>query len=277
MQMMPLSGAQSESFQANRARGRVDLAVAGAGNRTLLRRLGEEGSLRVRFPAATGEFEAVLLNTAGGIAGGDRFEIAVEVGPGGSMSLTTAAAEKVYRALGRPARVAVSLTVAEGASLSWLPQETILFDDAGLDRTIAIDLDPGARLVFVESMVLGRAAMGERLATGAILDRWRLRRGGRLVFADGLRLDGAIAATLDTVASAAGGAAMATVLLAPGGDDIVAAVRGRESGYAGEVGASAWNGIAAVRLLARDGAALRRDLVAVLAAIGAPLPRLWTN
>ena len=105
-------------------------------------------------------------------------------------------------------------------------------------------------------------------------DRWRLRRGGRLVFAENVRLDGAVADKLALPAVAAGAIALATVLIAPGDEATLAAVRALAP-FAGEVGISAWNGIAVARLVARDGATLRHDLIALLAALGQSVPRLW--
>jgi urease accessory protein len=117
--------------------------------------------------------------------------------------------------------------------------------------------------------------MGEAVEEGLLADHWRVRRGGRLIFAENTRLDGAVVERLSEPAVAGGGVAIATVLIAPGDEALVQAVRALE--FAGEVGISAWNGIAVARLCARDGAALRRDLTAVLAALGQPLPRLWLN
>jgi urease accessory protein len=267
----------SEIFAANRARGRVELTAGVSGGLTRALRLREEGSLRVRFPASTGQAEAVMLNTGGGMAGGDRFEFDLRVTEGGHLVVTTAAAEKVYRALGPAAEIDVRVRVETGAALSWLPQETILFDRARLDRRFAIELAEDTTLVFAEALVLGRGAMGEAYTAGRLIDRWRVRRGGRLIYADGLRLEGDIAATLNSPASASGAAALATVLFVPGNEEVAAAVRGSAADFAGEVGASAWNGLAAVRLIARDGATLRHDLAIVMAAARCPLPRLWLN
>jgi urease accessory protein len=263
------------SFHANRARGRVELIVEGSGGESRVVRRREEGSSRVRFPAHSDPPEAVLLNNAGGIAGGDIFEVAVRLGDGARLTVTTAAAEKIYRSLGPSSRVDIRIVASGDASLAWLPQETIMFDRARLERSIEIDLDPGARLVFVEALVLGRGAMGETVAGGLLKDRWRVRRGGRLVYADGVRLDGDMVSTLASFASAGGAVALATVLMVPGNDEIVAAVREREPAFRGEVGASSWHGIAAARLVSRDGAALRHDLALVLTAAGCALPRLW--
>jgi urease accessory protein len=267
---------QADIFSANRAVGRIALAVDTAHGRTRRKRLHEDGSLRIQFPnAATDPLEAIIINTAGGMAGGDCFSVDVAVGAGAALIAGTAAAEKIYRSNGPDTAVAVKLSVAEGARLAWLPQETILFDRARLSRRFDVGLAADASLMMAEAVVFGRAAMGEAVVQGRLLDRWRVRRGGRLIFADGVRLDGAIEAKLAEPAVAAGGVAIATVLMTPAGDAQVAAARAHDKEFAGSVGISAWNGIAVVRFCAIDAAALRRDLVCVLAALGAPVPRLW--
>jgi len=152
-----------------------------------------------------------------------------------------------------------------------------LFDNARLTRRIDVDLSASATLLMAEAVVFGRSAMGEAMNHGHYSDRWRVRRGGRLIYADTARLDGAIAAKLAAAAVIAGGIAIATVLIAPAADDKLAAVRALGETFIGEVGISAWNGIAVARLCAKDGAALRHDLIAVLAALGTPVPRLWLN
>jgi urease accessory protein len=260
---------------ANRAAGRVALSVAAFGGVTRRRRVYEDGPLRVRFPnAGDGALEAVIVNTAGGIAGGDRHDLDIGV-QGGALTLTTAAAEKIYRALEGPAEVAVKLAVAPGARLCWLPQETILFDRARLLRRIDVELAGDASLLIAEAVVFGRSAMGETVEQGAFTDRWRVHRDGRLLFAETVRLDGAIARKLARPAIANGSVALATVLAVPGDEALVDRVRAQA--FRGEVGVSAWNGLAVARLCAKDGAILRCDLTAVMAAIGASPPRLWLN
>jgi urease accessory protein len=269
---------RDEIFAANRARGSITLSVAAQDGLTRRKRVQESGSLRVRFPNADlRDPQAVIVNTAGGIAGGDRFDFNLEVGAGSRLTVTTAAAEKVYRALGPDAGIGVTLSVGAGASLTWLPQETILFDRAALTRTIDIDLAESASLLLLESIVFGRSAMGETVEQGKLFDRWRVRCGGRLVLAETIRLEGGIAQIMAEPAAANGGAAIASLLIVPGDESKVAALRALSENFAGEVGVSAWNGIAMVRLCAPDGAALRRDLVAILAALQITLPRLWLN
>ena len=270
--------AQDEIFAGNRAVGRIALTVAASSSGSRRARVHEAGSLRVRFPNGTsrGTLDAVIVNTAGGMTGGDRFDIDMTVGAGARLTVTTAAAEKIYRSLGPNTHVGVKADVGPGGALAWLPQETILFDQVRLRRTIEVDLASDAKLVLAEAIVFGRSAMGEAVLRGDLFDRWRVRVGGALVFAETLRLDGAIAQRLAQRAVAAENVAIASVLKLPGDDTGVAAVRAID--FAGEVGVSAWNGLAVARLVAPDGATLRRDLIGVLTALGAgPLPRLWLN
>jgi urease accessory protein len=265
-------------FAANRAVGSVAFSVKQIAGKTRRAEVHEAGSLRVRCPGSpAAELEAVLINTAGGVAGGDRFDLDIAAGQGTRLVVTTAAAEKVYRTLGPDSTIGVKLDVAAGATLAWLPQETILFDRARLSRTIDVTLAPDARLFLAEAIVFGRSGMGEVVNEGALFDRWRVRRAGRLIYAESVRLNGAIAARLGEPAVAKSGIAVATVLIVPGDEAMVEKVRALQDQFIGEVGASSWNGIAAVRLCAADGAALRHDLVHVMTAVRGTLPRIWTN
>jgi urease accessory protein len=270
---------QQEAFAANRATGHVALTAVAARGRTRRSRVYEDGSLRLRFPnvALGAPLEAVIVNTGGGMTGGDRFSIAMTVEEGANVLAGTVAAEKIYRSDGEDAELTVTMRVADRASLAWLPQETILFDGARLSRRIDIEMAEGASLLLCEAAVFGRTAMGERATQGRFIDRWRLRRGGKLLYAETVRLDGAIGGALAEPAVANGAAALATILAVPGDDKMVHAVRELSDRCAGDVGASAWNGLAAVRFCARDGAALRHDIVRVLAALDRGVPRLWLS
>jgi urease accessory protein len=271
--------AASAIFAANRARGKVAFDVRVEDGVTRRGQLHESGSLRVRFPSPEADgLSAVFVNTAGGVAGGDRFDIDIAAGEGARLTLTTAAAEKVYRAPNEAAQLNISLKAASGAHLGWLPQETILFDRARMLRRIDIDLAEDATLLLCEIVVFGRSAMGERMQSGEFVDRWRLRRGGRLVFAETVRLDGDIGEKLARPAVANGGVAIGTALIVPGDEAVVGRIREASESFGGEVGISAWNGFAMARFCAQDAARLRADMMTVLgrASPGA-LPRLWLN
>ncbi len=269
----------AQTFAANRAVGGIVLTARTRDGITRRARVHEHGSLRVRCPGAPAEeLEAIVINSAGGMAGGDRFALDITAERGARLVVTTAAAEKVYRTTDPAANVEVRLTVEAGASLAWLPQETILFDRTKLRRTIEVDLADDARLLLAEAIVFGRSGMGEAIHDCALLDRWNVRRNGRLIHAEAMRLEGAVARKLARPAVGNGGVAVATVLAVPGDDATAAAVRALEGQFRGEVGISAWKGLAVARLCAADGAALRHDLIGVLSVLRAtPLPRLWLN
>jgi urease accessory protein len=273
------TSATSAIFAANRAQGAVAFDVHQVDGVTRRRELHESGSLRVRFPSPEAEgLSAVFVNTAGGVAGGDRFDIEIAIGEGSRLAVTTAAAEKVYRASGAPSQLNIALKLAAGSHLAWLPQETILFDRAQVSRRIDIELAESASLLLCEIVVFGRAAMGERMLSGQFVDRWRLRRGGRLVFAETVRLDGDVGEKLKAGAIAKGGVAVGTALIAPGDEALVERIRELADTFGGEVGISCWNGFAMARFCAQDAARLRADMMAVLGrASGAALPRLWLN
>ncbi len=274
-----ITSAASKIFAANRAQGAVRFDVHQVDGVTRRRQLHESGSLRVRFPSPESQgLSAVFVNTAGGIAGGDRFDIDIEAGEGSCLTVTTAAAEKIYRAQGSAAQVNIALKGLADSHLAWLPQETILFDQVRVQRRIDIELAETASLLLCEIVVFGRTAMGEKMLSGEFVDRWRLRRGGSLVFAETVRLDGDIGEKLAKPAIANDGVAIGTALIVPGDEALVERIREASQSFGGEVGISCWNGFAMARFCAQDAARLRADMMMVLGrASGHPLPRLWLN
>jgi urease accessory protein len=215
--------------------------------------------------------EAIIINTSGGLTGGDRLDI--DVRAAGDVCLTTQAAEKIYRALSSETRISTRLSGQGGARLLWLPQETILFDGAKLARLLEVDLQENASLLAVESMVLGRKAMGESLTDFSFHDRWRIRRGGRLIYADDLRFDPARvlgAAALD------GAKAFATLVFV--GQAAERFLEPLREIIAERGGVSAWDGKLVARLTGVDGFDLRKALIPALTLLAAPneLPKVWT-
>jgi urease accessory protein len=275
------SGAPAEPrdmLAANRAIGRLAFEVKASAGMTRRARISEEGPLRIRCPGPpSAELEAVIINTAGGVAGGDALDIRVKLGTDAHAVVTTAAAEKVYRSLDRDATMRVNLAVGARGALVWLPQETILFDEVRFSRAVEIDLASDARLVFAEALIFGRTGMGETVRRGRLFDRWRLYHGGHLLHAEAMRLDGEIAAALARRAVANGALAIATMIIVPAGEAAAADVRALKRRFHGEVSASSWRGMMLVRMCAAEGVALRHDLLAVLGTTGVPIPRLWLN
>ncbi|PZR91545.1 MAG: urease accessory protein, UreD [Stutzerimonas stutzeri] len=266
-----------------RADGGVRLRFGQVGARTMRLEVAESGGYRARFPTAYDErCEAVLINTAGGMAGGDRAVTRIALDPGARAAVTTQAAEKIYRSQGSQTRVETKVEVAPGAELAWLPQETILFSGSRLARSLDVELAADASFIAAETLYFGRAAMGESLSRGHLHDRWRIRRDGKLIFAEDLRLDGAIDATLGRKAVGLGARAVATVFaIGPGQPEKLTEIRARladDPAFAEvEAGAGTLDGFLLVRLLSLDAQALRRALVMLLGhLIDRALPRTWS-
>ncbi len=197
-----------------RADGCGRLVLSGSEDGTRIEDVFEQSPIRIMFPR-TGSRpveEAVIVNTGGGVAGGDRLECSVAALPGASIAVTSQAAEKVYRALYEPAHVVTRLKAQGSAKLAWLPQETIVFNRARLHRTTEIDLFSGTELLALEWLVLGRAAHGEVVVGGNIIDSWRVKRDGRLIWADSLRIADEVFPHLNRKALLANGKALATLI-----------------------------------------------------------------
>lgn len=262
-----------------RARGEARLTVRFDGGRSRLDRLYQAGAAKIRLPRVGPDapLEAVLINTAGGVTGGDRLSYRIEVGGDAEAVVATQAAERVYRRRAGVASIETHLSVAAGGHLDWLPQETILFNRSGLSRRLSADIGPEATLLAVEAIILGRTAMGEIVDEVFATDSWRIRQGGKLLFADGLRLDGDASAIMAGGATGQGAVAFATlVLVSPRAESMIDLARTALAGGNSEAGASAWNGILIARLIAATGQALRADLVRLVEALRAgPMPRVW--
>jgi urease accessory protein len=266
-----------------RAAGAVALKVVLRDGEDAIGDLRQFGCGRLLFPhRASGDpLEAVVVNTGGGLTGGDRFDVAVTVRRGARAVLTTQACEKVYRSSEGPARVGAKLSVESGASLVWMPQETILFEDSALHRRLEADIAPDATLLAAEAVMLGRAAMGEMLERARFRDSWRIRRGGRLVFAEETAAGPGVwsAARVAKAGLGADAAAFATLVFAgPQADERQEPARAILQSHGIDGGVSLVDGLIVARLVAGPGLALRQAMIPLLELFsGARLPRVWTT
>lgn len=258
-----------------RARGEGRLGAFADSNVTRLATLYQDGCAKIRLPHThDSSLQAVLINTAGGLTGGDEVGWTAEAADNARLVLTTQACERVYRSLGDDAKVRNRLIAGPGAQIDWLPQETILFDGAKLDRTLEVDLAEGASLCAVEAVLLGREAMGEAARNAMLRDNWRIRRNGRLVHAEATQLS-ADPLERDNLSLLDGALAFATVLLiGPRAEQKLGAVRALLSG---RVGASLVGDRLIVRAIAESGLALRKIIGPIIAEVSGAgsLPRLW--
>jgi urease accessory protein len=270
----------SEPSSLQRAVGVLRVVVKRFGTETVLDELRQVGCLKARFPrrVVPNWMDLVMLNTGGGVAGGDKLELSFIAGADCQVTIAAQAAERFYRALAAdtPSRVRTRLQAQAGAFLEWLPQETILFDRCSVDRQLQIELAPDARFLGVETLVFGRAAMGETVRQGWLRDLIQVRHGGELLLHDAVRLEGPVDALLRRPTVANGARSVATVIyVAPDAADKLDAVRATFA--SAQAGASVWNGMLVARILGADSAAVRSTVVAVLGVLraGRPLPRVW--
>jgi urease accessory protein len=275
--MLPqASMVRSVEVDLQRASGEGRIVARLHGGSTEVSHLYQEGCAKIRLPRThSAALQAVLMNIAGGLTGGDRLRWSATAERGTTLTLTTPACERIYRSLAGEAVVEARLEIADGGHVDWLPQETILFERSRLDRRLEIDLEGSATLTAVEAVLLGREAMGEAAPAARLRDSWRVRRDGRLLHAEATVLEGD--ATERTAASLLAGArAFATVLhVSADAERRLDAVRALLPETAG---ASVVGERLTVRLLAPNGLALRRSLTPIIALLSSAgsTPRLWS-
>lgn len=226
---------------------------------------------RGRRDALTG----VFLNTAGGMTGGDKFAISAHAQAASRLTLTSQAAERIYGAASGTATLSTTLRVDEGARLDWMPQETILFEQSALRRSLDVTVAQGATFLMVEPVVFGRLAMGERVRHGTFVDKVRVRDSDGLLFADQITLNGDLDLVLQGLAVGHGALAMASVLfVAPDAAAHLTTLRYLMPATGGV--SLIRDRVLFIRILAADSFVLRQSLLPVLRVLyGADLPKTW--
>ena len=273
------AGSRYEPQPLQRAEGKLRVALRARDEVTVLDTLHQAGCLKARFPRRISRqwAEVVILNTSGGIAAGDRLTSRFAAGHDARVTITTQAAERFYRARSgeQSALVENRIEIAPGAAVEWLPQETIFFDDAAVSRRLEVGLAVGAKFLSVEMLVFGRTLMGETVRRLRLRDRINIRRDGRLLLCDAIRIEGDAAALLARRCIGGEMRAVATLIyVAADAGVLLPALRNALPDT--EAGASAEDGLLVARVLAPSGAALRRSIESALLGLrGRPLPRLW--
>lgn len=269
-----------------RADGCGRMVLRGSERGTRIEDIFERSPIRIMFPTEGNRAveEAVLINIAGGVAGGDRLELCVTTLPGASIAVTSQAAEKVYRALHDPARVLTRLRARESAKLAWLPQETIVFNSARLHRTTEIELSSGTELLALEWLVLGRAAHGEIVIGGNLIDSWRVKKDGRLIWADTFRISDETFPHLNRKALLSNCNAIATlVYFGPHLDRRLEVLRDILPSLSCNCGVTLVGGLIVVRFAAQESSDLRFALRSFLEQFGPEVgsgpfrvPKMWS-
>jgi urease accessory protein len=269
-----------------RAEGSCRIVAGESGNGTRIMDVYQKTPIRVLFPR-TGDDraqEAVLVNTSGGVAGGDRLQFSVTALSGASIAVTTQAAEKIYRALKESAHITTTLNVSNAAKLAWLPQETIVFNRARLCRRTEVEISPGSELLALEWLVLGRAAYGEKLSAGTIIDTWQVRQNGRLHWGDTFRLTDDVFPHLSRKTLLSDSTALATLLYFGSElEERLQLLRAQSVSFDCQFGATLVGGMVVARLAARSSFELKAALRNLLQELGKELapgpfrvPKMWS-
>lgn len=261
-----------------RTKGAARLVTKSLGGKTRLDVFYQESAAKIRIPQSyDGRMEAVLINTSGGLTGGDRIAWEIETGENCHVTVTTQACERVYKSSGGDAEVAATLKAADRSSLHWLPQETILFDQGALRRTLDVGLAEDAEFIGLEAVLLGRKAMGEIVGSGLFRDRWRVSRSGALIHAEDVCLSGDLKALTARSPVLGGNRAFATLLYCGNRAEVLLS---KLRALLGETaaGASLWNGKLILRLVAPEGYDLRKMLIPAISLLrnGEPPPKVWS-
>lgn len=280
MQFLDMLGQPSiVQSRAQRASGAGRLSVRRVEGKPRISTLFQEGCAKLRFPVVPEDhLEAVMINSAGGLTGGDAMQWRFALGDHCAAHITTQACEKIYKAvLGTVATVSTHIDVGPDSYVAWLPQETILFERADLKRSLNVNLAARARALLVESTIFGRKAFGETIETAQFSDQWRIRQDGKLLHAENFSIGPNAGSSLKRSALLGNHHAVATILLvSPDCERLLEAAR-LIIGDRG--GASAWMGKLVARLVDFDAYHLRKRLIPLLGLLngGGDLPRIWTS
>ncbi len=266
--------------QLQRSHGAARLAFANRDNRNSIVERYASAPVRILTPSVQGGIpEAVLANTSGGIAGGDTSHVDILVAQNAQALVTGQAAEKIYRSIDMPASIRTVIKIEDDSTLEYLPQESILFDGAKLNRAVNISLGARSCLLLSEMFVLGRWAMNEDFTRGIFLDRWSIDVAGRPIWREGLRVEGGLS-SLSSSLGFANARALATIFYAGAN---AAEVLGLARDVIGPMGgATIVRGMLVVRMLGNEAGMLKQQLSEIIsiiraAALGRPaeVPRVW--
>jgi urease accessory protein len=266
----------------------LELTFARQGERTVIERRRHRGPLLVQrpfHPEADGTCHAYVLHPPGGVVGGDSLSISVDLRGGASALLTTPAAAKLYRSNGSTATLSQAFDVDVGASLEWMPQETIAFGGSRATSRTVVRLASGARYLGWEITCLGRPASGDDFSTGSYRQCTEIWQGGRLTLVDRTQADAAGALRRETWGW--GGRSVYATLIATGvSDSLVTRLRERVTPAGdGELFAvTTLSAFTVCRFLGTSAERARRALVSAWKVIRPELlgksacaPRIWTT
>lgn len=267
-----------------RARGHGELFVKRLGAHNRLERLYQEGCARLRMPKhnKSDPIEAVMINTSGGLTDNDHLSWKFAVEDQAQLTITSQACERIYKASRPlPALIDVDIKVGKRGSVAWLPQETILFDQAQLKRTINVGLSEGSEFLMVEPLMFGRPAMDEVVSSATLFDSWRIYQEGLLIHAENQKIEGDVNQILKRNTVTSGDLATAFILyIGPQAEAKFETIKTSENV---NIGASIWQITGQnthkliIRMSAPTSYELRKSLIPIINALHGQnaLPKVW--
>lgn len=257
--------------------GKGSMSIYRCNNRICLDRLYQSGNAKIRIPKRhqSQDFEAVMINTSGGMTGGDHMVWCFEAKDGANVTVTTQACDKIYKSTGASAQTDIELKVGDGTHLNWLPQETILYNRSNLKRNINVNLCTNSTLLMVEALVWGRQAMGETIHKANLADHWRIYRDGKLAHAECFNLNTHSGRMLENPAILGNYQAMATLVLM--GQSCEHYLPDLKVMLGANGGVSFWEDKLVVRVATEDSYTLRKVLIRLVGMLskGSSIPKYW--
>ena len=264
----------------------LDLQFERAKDRSIVSRCRHNGPLRVQKPfyPEDGVCHVYLLHPPGGVVGGDELSVSVSAGKGSAALITTPGATRVYRSAGPLSTIKYQLNVEAGASLEWLPQDSILYGGSRLSQEMEVRVASGSRFCGWDITSMGRPASGDHYSSGEFDQGFRLYVDSLPVLMERQRWR-AGQEVLEASWGLSGHTVLGTFYGFPADDDILSHLRPRlEDISAGEIAVTLVDDVLVVRALADDAVALRQVFTDIWLSVreminGFPpgSPRVWAT
>jgi urease accessory protein len=266
----------NKNKQFQRAHGKIDVKIIN----NQVNKFYQSGSAKVFYPKCYNEFnELVLVNTAGGITGGDLFIYNIDIQKS-KIFVTTQTAERAYKGYENSGQIKVNLSIDSDSSLFWIPQELILFDNCNLNRKIDVNLNIDSNFLLSETTIFGRTAMNENLEKGFFFDNWRIHVKDKLIHAEALSLSGDIKNILSGLATAQNNVSICNIFLY--GKDFLKnelqLIKTIESFDMNYIAYSSWNDKMLIRIISKDAYYLKNIQKKILLCVSNnTIPKVWNS
>ena len=188
-----------------------------------------EGPLLIQkpfYPRGHDSCQIILVHPPGGIVGGDRLKIEIEVAEKAHALITTPGAARFYKSAGPQATQHADLRLAQGACLEWTPQETLLYDASESRISTQVQMESDSRFLGWDIYGLGRPAAKSHFSRGRCEQSFSLFRSGHPIWIERNEYQGG-GESLNAAWGLAGYTTTGTLVCTGCGTDSLDKVRGR--------------------------------------------------